>query len=126
MDIQTIGIVALLCVLVVIGIDYFPQKLKTLKINFDLKKVLLQFKNLALAFGDDEIDEIVEIVYEILLDSLIYAEENMELGVVDYDELLFFVKEQVETAGLEIGEVEEEILDIGCDIISSFLYNKYK
>ena len=121
MDYKVILLVVGLCVAFLACIKYVAPRLKC---EYDLKSALKSLKELAKIFTNDKVDCVIDDVYAVLVRAIKFAEEHAKNGVVDFDELLDYVISEVEIVGVEVGALEAEILDIACEVICSYIYNR--
>jgi len=124
MNFAIVGIVIILCFAIYFSIKPILSFINNTLVKVDLDVVLVNLKGIALALGDDEIDKITIPVFAILMNALDYAESIEEDGIIDFDDLIEFVMKQLEIFEIHITEDEEYLIDMACEVIASYVFNK--
>lgn len=124
MNFTIVAIVIVLCFAIYFSIKPISSFINKTLVKVDLDVVLVNLKGIALTLGDDEVDKITIPVFAILMNTLNYAESIEEDGIIDFDDLIEFVMNQLEIFEIHITEDEEYLIDIACEVIASYIFNK--
>lgn len=118
MDFSTIGIVGIIAVIVYLVVTYGYEFVVELKNYFDTTRLLTQLKDIAKMIADDKGDIVIDKVYDILLNTINYI--SMSGSEIDFDETVVEIVENLEIAGIEVGEQEEKFVKMALELLITF------
>jgi len=118
MDFSMVGIIGIIAIVVYLIITYGYELVVELKSYIDTTKLLTQLKDIAKMIADDKGDIVIEKIYEILLNSINYI--STDSSEIDFEEMVVEIVENLEIAGIDVGEEEERFVKMALGLLITF------
>lgn len=118
MDFGIVGIVGIIAIIVYLVVTYGYEFVVELKSYFDTTRLLTQIKDISKMIADDKGDIIIDKVYDILLNAITYISTSG--SDIDFQEMVDEIVKNLEIAGINVGEQEEEFVKLALDLLITF------